>query len=69
MLAHKAKILQIKANVAFVHVKAHQGHPWNEAADVLAKWVTTANPWMPDCQEAIIADGFAMKQAWQWKFI
>lgn len=36
-----AQILQTRhhqCNIEWNHIKAHQGHPWNECADVLAKW-------------------------------
>ena len=36
-----AQILQTRhhqCNIEWNHIKAHQGHPWNECADALAKW-------------------------------
>ena len=37
-----AQVLQTRHGIdalAWIYVKAHAGHPWNEAADALAKWV------------------------------
>ena len=43
ILAALHVIAEQRACIAYRHVRAHEGHPWNELADSLAKWAAKGN--------------------------
>ena len=60
-----AQILEHNAQTAYIHVKSHQGDPWNEMADIAAR--LTAQGIIPKCHPNLDATSLLTSAAaWSW---
>ena len=69
-LAHLADVT-VACSVSFVHVYAHEGHAWNELADITAKSVLGLVPAPADCVPAppSAVAHLARQVNWDWAWL
>ena len=66
LCASIAAVVEKYKNVSFRHVKSHDWHPWNEAADATAKFVATRNCAVGTFPLDPVPVGLLAPEVYQW---
>ncbi len=56
-------------HITFGHVKAHSGHPWNEAADILSKGISRHFLWMSTLPSSELQHATSNEEGAKWWWV